>query len=955
MKLQKVIFFLGLTLLSLKAQATHIRAGEVIAKRLDNVSLTYSFTFFGYRDVDGVVFGQGSFDFGDGEVYGEGPGETIPWDESKKVVLGNGVERWQFTLDHTYQAANIYRVSYSEENRNADIQNMTGSVNTPFYVETLIVIDPLIGINNTPFFTVPPIDQGVVGFRFEHNPGAFDPDGDSLSYYFAIPKKAKGLNVDGYKPLNDPSFYDDFSTGSQEGERPTLTLDPITGTMVWDSPGGKGIEPLQNKEFNVAFVVEEWRKINGKFERLGFVTRDMQIIIWNYDNEPPEIDVPEDTCVIAGTTILDLITATDVDGDPVKLDAFGGPFEVNAPVATYSPNPGEFQEQPAVLTFEWETVCGHVRARPYDVQFKATDLPNIEGVPNAPGTVNFETWQITVVGPAPTGLVADAQDGRSMQLNWDEYECPNADSIQVWRRVGEFEIDPNCNPGIPENAGYELVDVVGAASTAMIDDNNGLGLSPGSKYCYRLVAAFPGSTGGLSIASEEACDSLLIDVPVITNVDTESTSTEDGEIIVSWTPPYEIEVSIFPPNYFYSILRAEGRGPSGAFETVAINQVDTFLIDTGLNTENLFYAYKIVLHSNDGTPIDTSAVASSVRVEPSPQVGAIQLNWEGNTPWSLSVQKHPYHYIWRDNVDFSNLDVLQLIDSVAVTESGLSYLDDGRFNGIDLNEQIEYCYFVTTQGSYSNDLLPEPLLNRTQIICTQPNDTIPPCVPVSISFDATGPFSCENNSLTMDCDFDDYQNRLMWEEDGNLDCGNDIRSYRIYFSPSSDDDTFVLLTETQETSFIHDGLSSYAGCYRIAAVDRSGNESQQSETFCNDNCPSFVLPNVFSPNGDDINEVFRPFYSGSQIDKNIQGFSNLNCPRFVKSLTFRVFNRAGAVLFDFDSKENENSFLINWDGKTTGGRELPAGSYFYSAEVTFDRLNPEDEIEVFNGWVQILR
>ena len=42
------------------AEATHIRAGEVVAKRVSG--LTYQFTFIGYRDADGVPFGNGTFD-----------------------------------------------------------------------------------------------------------------------------------------------------------------------------------------------------------------------------------------------------------------------------------------------------------------------------------------------------------------------------------------------------------------------------------------------------------------------------------------------------------------------------------------------------------------------------------------------------------------------------------------------------------------------------------------------------------------------------------------------------------------------------------------------------------------------------------------------------------------------------------------------------------------------------
>ncbi|MEQ9404179.1 MAG: gliding motility-associated C-terminal domain-containing protein [Cyclobacteriaceae bacterium] len=952
MRFKKVIFLLSFLFAGFESMATHIRAGEVIARRVDNVSLTYVFTFFGYRDQEGVQFGQGRFDFGDGDIYGDDPNEPIPWENI--TDLGNGVERWEFSISHIYQAPNNYLVSYTEDFRNDAIQNIAGSINTSFYVETLIVIDPLIGENNTPFFTVPPIDQGVVGFTFEHNPGAFDLDGDSLSYFFTTPKKAKGQDVDGYRTLVDPSFYENFSTGNQTKDGPpTLTLDEF-GTMIWNAPGGVNIPDMENREFNVAFVVEEWRKINGEWIKLGFVTRDMQIIIWNFDNEPPEIELPPDTCVIAGDPVIALITGTDPDGDPVKLEAFGGPFEVNAPVATFSPDPPEFQGPPSVLTFEWQTVCGHIRANPYNVQFKATDQPTIMDIQDPPGAVNFETWQITVVGPAPTGLLADSQDGRAIQLSWDDYSCPNADSIQVWRRVGEFEIDPNCNPGIPENSGYELIESLDISETALLDDNNGIGLSPGSKYCYRLVATFPGSTGGLSVASAEACDSLAIDVPLITNVDIMSTSETNGEIMVNWTPPYEIDVTEFPPNYSYTVLRTVGKGPGGNYTPVFTNQTDTFFVDSGLNTEDLFYAYKVVLFANNGNPIDTSAVASSVRLIPTPQVGAIRLNWDANTPWSLSVQEFPYHYVYRDNVLDNFLDSLVLVDSVEVTLDGLAYLDDGSFNGINLREEIEYCYFVSTQGSYGNELVAAPLINRTQIICAQPNDTIPPCTPIAFTFDSSGPFSCENNNLTMGCDFNDFQNRLVWDADGELDCGDDIQRYRIYFSRNGNDE-FVLLAETQETSFIHDGLSSYVGCYKISAVDRSGNESVQSEIFCNDNCPQFVMPNVFTPNNDGKNDLLRPFYSGNLIGKNIQNFSNTDCPRFVRSVIFNVFNRAGAPIFTYDSSENENSFLINWDGTTNGGKDLPEGAYYYSAEVTFDRLNPEDAVVVYTGWVQILR
>ena len=391
--------------------ATHIRAGEIIATQVEgNI---FRFTFIGYRDVDGVLFGNGTLDLGDGTTFGGQNGETIPWRRFDPV---DGVERWEFTYTHEYAAGSSYLVSYTEDFRNADIQNIAGSVSTSFHVETLVVVDALIP-NSTPFFTSEPIDQGVVGAVFEHDPAAFDPDDDSLVFYFVTPKQASGLDVGGYRVLNDPAFYEDFSIGNstRDGE-PTLSIDPVEGILTWDAPGGATIPDQECREFNVAFVVEEWRTISGTPIRLGFVTRDMQITICDYENEPPELEVPEDTCVVAGETVRGIVTGTDPDGDRVRLEAFGGTFEVN-PSATVSPDPPIFQEIPATLEFEWNTACGVVRESPYEVQFKATDAPEVPGIGSVPGQSNFETWRITVVGPAPEGLEADAISDRRISLN----------------------------------------------------------------------------------------------------------------------------------------------------------------------------------------------------------------------------------------------------------------------------------------------------------------------------------------------------------------------------------------------------------------------------------------------------------------------------------------------------------------------------------------------------------
>ncbi|MBV6647686.1 MAG: gliding motility-associated C-terminal domain-containing protein, partial [Cyclobacteriaceae bacterium] len=289
--MRKILVLTILLATAQSAMATHIRAGEIIARRIDNLQLTYEFTMIAYIDTEsGIPFGGGTFNFGDGESITRNFNVTPP------QVVGNNLARVTFTLVHTYQAPNSYLVSYEEDFRNAGISNMDNSVNTPFYTQTRIVIDPFFGVNNTPVLTVPPIDEGLISVSFLHNPGAFDPDGDSLAYYFTTPQQARDLDVFNYRELIAPEFYTNFAAGSEQGSPPSLSLDPANGNLTWDAPGD--ILPLSGSdcpegvdncaEYNVAFVVEEWRQVGEDWFRLGFVTRDMQIIITDGDNERPE-------------------------------------------------------------------------------------------------------------------------------------------------------------------------------------------------------------------------------------------------------------------------------------------------------------------------------------------------------------------------------------------------------------------------------------------------------------------------------------------------------------------------------------------------------------------------------------------------------------------------------------------------------------------------------------------
>jgi gliding motility-associated-like protein len=358
----------------------------------------------------------------------------------------------------------------------------------------------------------------------------------------------------------------------------------------------------------------------------------------------------------------------------------------------------------------------------------------------------------------------------------------------------------------------------------------------------------------------------------------------------------------------------------------------------------------VVVYDSDNDAIDTTANASSVRLDPSAITGALELSWRAEVPWSNISQTHPWHLIYRDNIDPNDPKKLVLIDSVNVPRTGFVYLDDGSITGDDqlINTQ-EYCYFVTTRGTYGNPKIMEPLINDSQIACAQPNDTIKPCTPVEFMIKNLNLDSlCASFLDDKPCEFGEFFNELSWEIAFGGDCDEDVRSYNIYFSETGEENTYELIDNVVTTSYVHQGIPSFKGCYKISAVDRSGNESGLTEAICNDNCPYYEIPNVFTPNEDKSNDEFQAF---NIFDEETNTYK---CPRFVKSVDFYVYDRYGKEVYN-NLDEPEKSILIRWDGRNHQGKEMPSAVYYYLAEVTFDVLDKDLQKREYKGWLQLLR
>lgn len=978
--LLSVVLLFSITLAS---YATHLRAGEIIVERVSCNSLVFDITVTVFTNTinTNVLFGGEDdwLDFGDGQRM------LIPETvNTPRPDLGEGIATASFTVRHVYSGYQQYTVSYSEPNRNEGVVNMDGSVNTRFYIETSIIVDPFLGCNNTPKLLIPPIDRACVGVAWFHNPGAYDPDGDSLSYELVIPFREKDTQVINYKSPADPKFYASFNTGNEEGiGPPSFSINATDGTITWDAPGMQG-------EYNIAFVVKEWRIINGRWYNTGFVRRDMQIIVDDCDNERPDLIVPEDVCVEAGTVLDANIFGIDPDGDDVKIEAFSEIFNF-APArfpATYTPNPPIFQSSKprATLKFQWKTDCAHVKEQPYQVVFKITDKTANSRL------VTFKTWFIKVVGPAPKWVNATVNvANRTADIKWESYFCQNAETIQVWRRVDSFAFEPDsCQTGMPDYLGYSLIATLpvknpfGVPTTTYKDTNEGKGLNPGAGYCYRLVAIYPRPRSGESYVSKEICiDPILVDEPVITNVSIDKTGTTDGEVFVRWTRPFEINKTQFPGPYFYEVYRADGFAGNANLRQAHTGLLsDTTFTDKGLNTRDVIYNYRVVLYSNTALtpneyfPVDTSSTASTVRLSAKSEFKKIILDWAAFVPWSNLIQTEPNEHDLYRGSPADGESGLQLIAKIDPTTNGFIYVDEGQHNGVPLQDTQEYCYRVMTRGSYGNPGIKAPLENFSQMICAQPNDSIPPCQP-QLEVQVTDCDKYLESDAT--CELSSFSNTLTWRRPED-DCAGDIQGYKVYRGATADGD-FDWMSEAGENGIVRDtffvddginhaGLGTLAYCYKISAIDRSNNESELSEPACNDNCPYYELPNVFTPGvGDDCNRFFsafsnkdryiiRPILDPENPEYYCGGVSDPSkCARFVERVNFKVFNRWGKEIYEYvgTRADDLNSIYIDWDGRAKDGSDLAAGIYYYVAEVTFDSSDPDKRNKTIKGWVHLIR
>ncbi len=842
--MKKVLLLLFVSLSSFSDTfATHNRAGEITYQHVPGTGRTYKITVTTYTNTLGTFTDQCELPvlFGDGDSAmvprSNGPiTGSCPSPETFGEMITPFTKKNIYIISHTYSGDGDYTITMEDPNRNEGICNIPNSVDRSFFLRSELVINTWLGTNDSPILLNAPIDKACTGECFEHNPGAYDVDGDSL-YYSLTTCYANGQAIYGY------SFPPNMSAND---------INPLTGDLIWCTP-------TMLCQYNVAILIKEYRRdpYNNIRYYIGSILRDMQIDVAACTNTAPKISAINDTCIVAGTNLSFTVTATDVDSNILSLSASGGPFQLN-PAATFFSTPSL---SPVTGQFNWNPNCAQVQLLPYLVTFKVTD-----NYPQTP-MIDFESVFIRVIAPAPTGLTA-LPSGSSIFLNWNAALC--GDTLgnnpllgyKIYRKNNcDAWVPSPCETGVPGYTGYTLIGATSPYLPAFTDNNNGQGLTNGIDYSYLVIAYY--ADGSQSYASGAVCSQLVRDVPIITNVSIISTGINDS-IRVHWVKPIgnssNLDTIANPPPYEYRLMQAQGFNPANtAFTQVAsyiqpayYQLTDSSFVSTGFNTRDTAYSYRVDFYSNSVFKGSTST-ASSVFLTTLPTDNKINLSWQEFVPWT-NYRYDIYRAFPVGSSTFVKIDT-------SVTQS---YIDTGLVNGVN------YCYKIISVGQYSDVILPRPLYNSSEIKCDQPIDLIPPCQPTF--------------TVTNDCD--NFQNILSWTNP-NTYCSDDAVQYNVYFSPTTAGQLELIYNsiDINATTFIYhysfEGIPSVAGCYAVTAVDSAGNESAVITKICADNCPVYELPNVFTPNGDGHNDFFKPLPY-----------------RYVRDIDIKIYNRWGLLMFE---------------------------------------------------------
>jgi gliding motility-associated-like protein len=122
---------------------------------------------------------------------------------------------------------------------------------------------------------------------------------------------------------------------------------------------------------------------------------------------------------------------------------------------------------------------------------------------------------------------------------------------------------------------------------------------------------------------------------------------------------------------------------------------------------------------------------------------------------------------------------------------------------------------------------------------------------------------------------------------------------------------------------------SVAGTYPVSliAINSSGCNDTITRSIVIRDTAGVIIPNVFTPNGDGVNDYFQPIFHN------------------VKDFACTIFDRWGKVIYDFSGVNDK------WGGQTQQGGAVPDGTYYYIVKAK----DNNDKDYNLKGFLQLVR
>ncbi|MFZ9055379.1 MAG: hypothetical protein ACO2ZL_06175, partial [Flavobacteriales bacterium] len=201
------------------ALATHNRAGEITYTHVEG--LTYEILITTYTKSSAPADRPWLYLY-----WGDETDEPVDSLERESVQLLEGdIQINLYRGNHTYGGPGVYEIKVEDPNRNQGVLNIPGSVDVPFAISSLLIIDPMAGHNNSVQLLNPAQQNACLFQTWIHNPGAHDPDGDILTYDLVPCRGFESEIIADYVPPDEVSPNDD-----------TFEIDPTYGDVIWETP-----------------------------------------------------------------------------------------------------------------------------------------------------------------------------------------------------------------------------------------------------------------------------------------------------------------------------------------------------------------------------------------------------------------------------------------------------------------------------------------------------------------------------------------------------------------------------------------------------------------------------------------------------------------------------------------------------------------------------------------------